>query len=89
MGISSSRRDHLTEVTRARLANLGVPMFHLILREPGNYDVDGRFKTKWALRLAANYDIEEFFDRDAVTTSMVMKGIQSKKAKTGSDAEQS
>ena len=87
IGISSSRRDHLIEVTRARLANLGVPIFHLILREPGNYDGDGRFKTKWVLRLAANYDIAEFFDRDAITTSMVMKAIQSKKAT--SDAAQS
>ena len=85
VGISSSRRDHLLEVTKARLANLGVPIFHLILREPGNYEVDGRFKTKWALRLAANYDIAEFFDRDAVTSSMVMKGVQSKKVRTESD----
>jgi len=81
IGISSSRRDHLLEVTRARLANLGVPIFHLILREPGNYDADGRFKTKWALRLAANYDIAEIFDRDAVTTSMIMRGI--KKTRNG------
>jgi PD-(D/E)XK nuclease superfamily len=81
IGISSSRRDHLLEPTKARLANLGVPIFHLILREPGNYEVDSRFKTKWALRLAANYDIAEFFDRDAVTSSMVMKGVNSKKAK--------
>ena len=84
VGISSSRRDHLLEVTRARLANLGVPMFHLILREPGNYEVDGRFKAKWAQRLAANYDIVEFFDRDAVTSSLIMKGIQSKKENAGS-----
>jgi len=83
VGISSSRRDHLLEVTRARLANLGVPIFHLILREPGNYEVDGRFKAKWAQRLAVNYDIVEFFDRDAVTSSMIMKGIQSKKENAG------
>jgi len=81
VGISSSRRDHLLEATRARLANQGVPIFHLILREPGNYEVDGRFKTKWARRLSTNYVIAEFFDRDAVTTSMVMKGIQSKQDK--------
>ena len=85
VGISSSRRDHLLEATRARLANLGVPIFHLILREPGNYELDGRFKTKWALRLATNYDILEFFDRDAVTSSMIMKGIQSRKEKGSTD----
>jgi hypothetical protein len=84
VGISSSRRDHLLEATRARLANLGVPIFHLILREPGNYEVDGRFKAKWAQRLAANYDIVEFFDRDAVTSSMIMRGIQSKRENAGS-----
>ena len=83
VGISSSRRDHLLEVTRARLANLRVPLFHLILREPGNYEMDGRFKAKWAQRLAVNYDIVEFFDRDAVTSSMIMKGIQSKKENAG------
>jgi len=83
VGISSSRRDHLLEVTRARLANLGVPIFHLILREPGNYDVDGRFKIKWAQRLATNYDIAEIFDRDAVTTTMIMRGIESKKTRNG------
>lgn len=78
IGISSSRRDHLLEATKARLANLGVPIFHLILREPGNYEVDGRFKTKWARRLSANYEIAEFLDRDAVTSSLIMKGIKSK-----------
>lgn len=79
IGISSFRRDHLLEATRARLANLGIPIFHLILREPGNYESDGRFKTKWAQRLAANYEITEFFDRDALTSSMIMKTIQSAK----------
>ena len=87
VGISSSRRDHLLEATRARLANLGLPIFHLILREPGNYEVDGRFKSKWASRLASNYDITEFFDRDAVTSSMIMKGIQSKKEKGTTDSQ--
>ena len=66
VGISSGRRDTLLETTRARLANLGVPIFHIILREPGNYDTDGKFKTKWAQRLASNYELVEFFDRDAV-----------------------
>ncbi len=80
VGISSSRRDHLLEATKARLANLEVPIFHLILREPGNFEVDSRFKAKWARRLAANYDIAEFFDRDALTTSMIMKGIQVKRS---------
>jgi PD-(D/E)XK nuclease superfamily len=79
IGISSSRRDHLLEVTKARLANLEVPIFHLILREPGNFEVDARFKAKWAQRLAVNYDIVEFFDRDAVTSATVMKGIQAKR----------
>jgi hypothetical protein len=78
IGISSSRRDHLLEATRARLANLGVPIFHLILREPGNYEVDGRFKTKWVRRLAGNYEIAEFFDRDAVTSSLILKSVQTK-----------
>lgn len=74
IGISSGRRDTLLEVTRARLANLGVPIFHLILREAGNYDTDGKFKTKWAQRLIENYDLE-FLDRDAVVSSMVAKII--------------
>jgi CRISPR/Cas system-associated exonuclease Cas4 (RecB family) len=84
IGISSARRDHLLEATRARLANLGVPIFHLILREPGNYDTDGKFKTKWAMRLARNYDIVEFFDRDAVTSSLVTKGVEALKSKPSS-----
>lgn len=81
VGISSSRRDKLLEVTRTRLANLGVPMLHLILREHGNYDTDGRFKAKWAIRLASNYDIVEFFDRDAVTKSMILKNLEDYKNK--------
>jgi hypothetical protein len=81
IGISSSRHDNLLEATKARLANLGVPIFHIILREPGNYDTDGKFKIKWAMRLAKNYDIVEFFDRDAVTSSLVIKGVQTMKNK--------
>jgi len=81
IGISSARRDHLLEATRARLANLSVPIFHLILREPGNYDTDGKFKMKWAMRLARNYDIVEFFDRDAVTSSLVTRGVEAQKSK--------
>ncbi|MDA4130563.1 MAG: PD-(D/E)XK nuclease family protein [Thaumarchaeota archaeon] len=81
IGISSSRRDSLLEATRARLANLGVPIFQLILREPGNYDSDGRFKTRWASRLGVNYDVVEIFDRDAVTSSLIMKGAQVKRSK--------
>ena len=74
----------MLETTRARLANLGVPIFHIILREPGNYDTDGKFKTKWAQRLASNYELAEFFDRDAVVSSMIMKSLRERKTK---DAE--
>lgn len=81
IAISSGRRDVLLEATKARLANLGVPIFHLILRESGNYDTDGRFKTKWAQRLASNYDLMEFFDRDAVVSSMIMKSVKERKSK--------
>lgn len=80
VGISPSRKDHALEATRARLANLGVPIFHLILREPGNHETDSRFKIKWATRLMANYDIVEFFDRDAITTSIVMREGQRHKS---------
>ena len=82
IAISSGRREVLLETTRARLANLGVPIFNLILREQGNYDTDGRFKAKWAKRLTANYDLEEFFERDAVVRSTIMKSINETKAKT-------
>lgn len=75
IAISSARRETLREATRARLANLGVPIFHIILRESGNYDTDGKFKTKWAQRLAANYEIEDFFDRDAILTSTIMTAL--------------
>ena len=89
VGISAARRDHLLEVTRARLANLGVPIFHLIFREPGNYEPEGKFKQKWAQRLSVNYDVMEFFDRDAVITSMIKDGIQSKKEKQNSTSSSS
>jgi hypothetical protein len=85
IGISSSRRDNLLEATRARLANLGVPIFHVILREPGNYDADSRFKTRWAARLGVNYDVVEIFDRDAFTSSMIMKNAQAKRSKTSAE----
>jgi CRISPR/Cas system-associated exonuclease Cas4 (RecB family) len=75
IGISSARRDGLFEATRARLANLGVPLFHLILRESGNYDTDGKFKAKWAQRLSSNYELE-FFDRDAVLGAVISKMIK-------------
>ncbi|MDA4111008.1 MAG: PD-(D/E)XK nuclease family protein [Thaumarchaeota archaeon] len=82
IGISSSRRDNLLEATRARLANLGIPIFQLILREHGNYDTDGKFKTRWASRLGINYDVVEIFDRDAVTSSLIMKSAQAKRTQT-------
>lgn len=81
VGISSARHDNLLEATMVRLANLGIQIHHLILRESGNYETDGKFKVKWAARLATNYDISEFFDRDAVTTSMIMKTIRQIKTK--------
>ncbi|MGI0090190.1 MAG: hypothetical protein ACREBS_00630, partial [Nitrososphaerales archaeon] len=81
VGISSARRDKLLEATRARLASLGVPILHLILREPGNYDTDGKFKARWAIRLASNYDVAEFFDRDAVTRAMILKNLEEYKIK--------
>jgi CRISPR/Cas system-associated exonuclease Cas4 (RecB family) len=75
VGISSSRHDVLLEATRARLANLGISLPNLILRESSNYDTDLRFKVKWAQRLARNYEVVEYFDRDAATSSMVLKSI--------------
>jgi hypothetical protein len=75
VAISSGRRETLLEATRARLANLGIPIFHMILREPGNYETDGKFKAKWAKRLAANYELVEFFDRDAVISSTIKKAL--------------
>ena len=73
VGISSARGEVLLEPTKARLANLGAPIAHLIVRERGNYDTDGKFKAKWAVRLSINYEIAEYFDRDAVTSSAIMK----------------
>ncbi len=85
VGISSSRRDTLLEATRARLANLGIGVAHLIFRETGNYDGDGKFKTKWALRLSQNYEIDEVFDRDAVTSSMIRKSSEEFKIRASND----
>jgi CRISPR/Cas system-associated exonuclease Cas4 (RecB family) len=76
VGISSSRHDNMMEATRAHLANLEVPLTHLIVRESGNYDTDIVFKTKWALRLEKNYEIVEYFDRDALVSSEILKSIQ-------------
>lgn len=78
VGISSSRGITLLEATRARLANLGIPIHHLILRESGNYDTDGKFKTRWAQRLAPNYELE-FLGRDAVLSSAIQKLINESK----------
>ncbi|MDG7001991.1 MAG: PD-(D/E)XK nuclease family protein [Nitrososphaerota archaeon] len=82
VGISSGRRDSLLEVTRSRLANLGILVPHLIFREPGNYDTDGKFKTKWAMRLAKNYEIDAVFDKDAVTSSIIKKSVEEYKKST-------
>jgi hypothetical protein len=76
VGISSSRHDSMIEATRARLANLEVPIVHVIVRENGNYDTDIVFKIKWALRLETNYTVAEFFDRDPLVGSEVMKSIE-------------
>ena len=76
IGISSARHDNLLEASKKRLENLGIPISYLILRESGNYDTDGKFKAKWATRLAANYEVVDFFDRDAVTSSTVMKIVR-------------
>jgi len=81
IGISSARGEVLLEPTKARLANLGAPIAHLIVREIGNYDTDGRFKAKWAVRLSINYEIAEYFDRDAVTSSTIMKIAEDYKKK--------
>ena len=75
IAISSARHEVLREATMARFANLGVSVFHMILREDGNYDTDGKFKTKWAKRLAANYDLQSFFDRDAILTTSIMNTV--------------
>ena len=78
IGISSSRHDNMIEATRARLANLQVPISEVIVRENGNYDTDLKFKVKWVRRLQTNYDIVEYFDRDALASSEVMKVVKSK-----------
>ncbi|MDH2901273.1 MAG: PD-(D/E)XK nuclease family protein [archaeon] len=76
VGISSARHDNIMEATRARLANLEIPLAHLIVRESGNYDTDIVFKTKWVLRLEGNYEIVEYFDRDALVSSEILKSIR-------------
>src|SRR5579884_1972891 len=83
VGISSSRRYRAMDATLARLANLGVPLNHLILKEEGNYDGDTRFKAKWASRLATNYEIVEYFDRDAAAYSLVARTIEQAKQRRG------
>ncbi len=82
IGISPNRKETVEQATRARLANLGVPISHLIVREQGNFDTDTRFKIKWASRIAHNYDVVEYFDRDAVTSSMVLNVIRQNRVKS-------
>jgi hypothetical protein len=76
IAISPGRRETILEATRARLANLGVPVVHLILREDGNYDTEPKFKARWASRLARNYEIVEYFDRDAAASAMVARALK-------------
>ncbi len=76
VAVSASRRYKVLEPTRARFANLGVPIHHYILREEGNYESETKFKTRWVVRLAANYEIAEYFDRDAATSSMILKSLE-------------
>ena len=78
IGISSSRHDNMIEATRARLANLQIPVSQIIVRENGNYDTDLKFKVRWVKRLQVNYDIVEYFDRDALASSEVMKVVKNK-----------
>jgi hypothetical protein len=87
IGISSSRHDSMIEATKARLANLEIPMSHLIVRESGNYDTDITFKTKWALRLETNYEVAEYFDRDALTSSEVLKSLQRDRQKRSTEPQ--
>lgn len=82
IGISANRNYDLFDITKAMLANFGLPIHHLILREKGNYETDTRFKTKWALRLNQNYEVLEYFDRDAITNSLIMKAIEQQKSKS-------
>lgn len=79
LGISSGRKETLVDVTKARFANLGVPIFHIIVREHGNFETDTKFKTKWILRLAKNYDVVEYFDRDSIISSLVIKTLEQHK----------
>jgi CRISPR/Cas system-associated exonuclease Cas4 (RecB family) len=81
VGISSSRHDNMLEATRAHLANSEIPISHLIVRESGNYDTDLVFKTKWAIRLEENYEIAEYFDRDALVSTEILKSIQKNRQK--------
>jgi hypothetical protein len=78
VAISPGRRERILEATRARLANLGVPVHHMILREEGNYDSETKFKTKWVSRLVKNYSIVEYFDRDAAVCSIVSRTLKQK-----------
>ena len=86
VGVSPGRKDTVAEVTKGILANFGIPVSHLIVRELGNFETDTKFKTKWILRLAKNYNIVEYFDRDAVTASLITKALEQHKreiTKTG------
>ncbi len=76
IGISASRHEGALEATKAKLANNGVPIQYLIVREDSNFETETKFKTKWLLRLAQNYKVCEYFDRNAVTTSVIMKAIE-------------
>jgi hypothetical protein len=87
VGISSSRHDNMIEATKAHLANLEVPLAHLIVRQTGNYDTDLVFKTKWALRLEGNYEIAEYFDRDALASSEILKSIHRHRQKKNNAIE--
>jgi len=76
IGISASTHEAALEATKAKLANNGVPIHYLIVREDSNFETEIRFKTKWLMRLAQNYKISEYFDRNATTTSVIMKAIE-------------
>lgn len=86
IGISPSRGERVLEATKARLVDLGLPLNYIIVRETGNYDTEGKFKTKWALRLAANYEVDQYFDRDALTTTTIMKSVEEVKRKRQEDS---
>ena len=76
IGISASRHEAALEATKAKLANNGVPIHYLIVREDSNFETEIKFKTKWLMRLAQNYKVSEYFDRDATTTSVIMKAVE-------------